>query len=214
MTAPTTLDHLGVSTPKMSVVVGRTGVSATDPAKLRAARERAGLTQDQLAQRLGKVSPANVRAWESGSRRPEVYTLRRLAVVLGVQVRDLLVDGTPLDLRYLRARVGRTQDQVAHLAEMPRPRYAAIERAERPPTDEEVAALATALSDELAPTTVEDVRAAYAAGGADWPTPGRPVELPGDLAARVSAVRQPGESFGDALKRLIESGLGDQGQSQ
>lgn len=209
MTAPE-VDHVVGDPGTLTVVVGRTGVAATSPRKLRAARETAGLTQDEVARRLS-ASSANVRAWESGSRRPDVHNLVRLAQVYGVPAADLLTDGIPRDMLWLRVCVGRTQQQVADLAGMSRARYAALERAERPLRDPDVAAVATALCDPDRGVTVtaDQVRDAYAVTGVDWPIPGRPVELPGEVAARVAAVRRDGESFAEALARVIEAGLGE-----
>ena len=51
------------------------------PDRLRAARRRARLTQQQLADRLG-LHPMTVSQWERGLRSPTVATVGRLAAVL------------------------------------------------------------------------------------------------------------------------------------
>ena len=55
-------------------------------------REDAGITQDQLAQRMN-VTHSAVSLWESGKRSMNVKTADRLAFILGVTLNDLLKDG-------------------------------------------------------------------------------------------------------------------------
>lgn len=60
-------------------------------ARLREARRRAVLTQDELAGRA-RVSPREIRLLESGTTlRPRPRTLRALARALGLQVERLVV---------------------------------------------------------------------------------------------------------------------------
>jgi transcriptional regulator with XRE-family HTH domain len=54
---------------------------AIDRPRLREARERKGLTQAQLAERLG-VDQAVIAKWESGSREPRVRVAVRLSQAL------------------------------------------------------------------------------------------------------------------------------------
>lgn len=79
------------------------GTSVLDAQALRRARERAGLTQHELARRVGVVGAGRVSRWEVGGVTPRPETLRRLAEVLGVEATDLLVpmDGGT-DFRRLR----------------------------------------------------------------------------------------------------------------
>lgn len=56
---------------------------------LRAARERLGLTQEQVAQRSG-VHATEVSRIESGKRDPQVSTLRRLAEAVEMKPGQLL----------------------------------------------------------------------------------------------------------------------------
>ena len=60
-------------------------------ARIRDAREQSGMTQIQLAQRLG-VEPNSLRAWESGTREPRANRLTTLAGMLDVTV-PWLLDG-------------------------------------------------------------------------------------------------------------------------
>ena len=53
--------------------------------RLRAARKEMGLTQTELAERLG-ISFVGVSQWESGKRNPKKETLVRLAAILDVPV--------------------------------------------------------------------------------------------------------------------------------
>jgi transcriptional regulator with XRE-family HTH domain len=60
-------------------------------ARLKQARERAGLSQAELARRSG-LSVRNVQNWEQGHREPLAGRLLALARALGVPVESLLVD--------------------------------------------------------------------------------------------------------------------------
>jgi transcriptional regulator with XRE-family HTH domain len=62
-----------------------------DPSKLRRARERAALTQAELAARIGG-SETTVNRLELGKQPARISTLRRIAATLGVEPGDLLVD--------------------------------------------------------------------------------------------------------------------------
>jgi len=57
---------------------------------LRQARERAGLTQEAVAERSG-VHPTEVSRIETGKRDPRIATVEALAEAVGVSVSDLLV---------------------------------------------------------------------------------------------------------------------------
>lgn len=57
--------------------------------QIKSAREKARLTQKELAQRL-KVSTTVVGYWEQGTRSPSLRRLKELAGVLGISVQRLL----------------------------------------------------------------------------------------------------------------------------
>lgn len=57
--------------------------------KIRQVRERAGITQEELADRL-RVSPMTVHRIESGKRQLPVATLLRFSDTMGIPVSDLL----------------------------------------------------------------------------------------------------------------------------
>lgn len=73
--------------------------------RIRAARERLDLSQEQLAQRMGYTSPATISHFESGTRRISVADLHRLAEELGVPLEYFIVatDDEP-QLRHFRLR--------------------------------------------------------------------------------------------------------------
>ncbi len=81
---------------------------AIDGAALRAAREKAGLTQHQLARRVGIAGGERISLWEKGAARPRSpRVLHALARSLGVDATSLLVlppDGPTL--RWLRFAAG------------------------------------------------------------------------------------------------------------
>ena len=59
--------------------------------RVRRARERAGMTQAELASRIGSTQPAVARL-EAGGTTPSLHTLRRIAVALDL---ELIVDLRP-----------------------------------------------------------------------------------------------------------------------
>lgn len=56
--------------------------------KLKAARQRAGMTQAQLAEAIG-VKQKDVSRWEAG-REPGVLTVKKMAQALGCSMEDLV----------------------------------------------------------------------------------------------------------------------------
>lgn len=63
---------------------------------IKAARKKAGLTQAQLAEKLG-ISYVGVSQWENDLRNPKLDTLQRIAAALGVPVQDLISDWEAVD---------------------------------------------------------------------------------------------------------------------
>lgn len=57
--------------------------------KIKEMRTKRGLTQKQLADRLG-VKQQNVSDWERSARSPSVKNLRKLAEILNCQIDDLV----------------------------------------------------------------------------------------------------------------------------
>lgn len=62
--------------------------------RLRAARRSAGLTQREVARRLG-IAAASVAQWEIGRSRPDITRLALLAEIYGVRPDLLLADAPP-----------------------------------------------------------------------------------------------------------------------
>jgi transcriptional regulator with XRE-family HTH domain len=54
-------------------------------------RVAAGLSQTELAERLGTISEPGVHRWETGRTRPSVDILPRLASTLGVSIESLVL---------------------------------------------------------------------------------------------------------------------------
>jgi transcriptional regulator with XRE-family HTH domain len=52
-------------------------------------RERAGLTQEMLAEKLGVTQPA-VSNWESGDRKPDIFMLKKISTILNCTTDELL----------------------------------------------------------------------------------------------------------------------------
>jgi transcriptional regulator with XRE-family HTH domain len=59
------------------------------PGRMRSARERAGLTQEQVAEQMGK-SRAAVSSWESGVETPRLIHIKRFASICGTRITRLL----------------------------------------------------------------------------------------------------------------------------
>ena len=57
--------------------------------KLRAAREAAGLTQVELAEKVG-VTQRDISNWERCKREPGVLTVKKMAQALGCSMDDLV----------------------------------------------------------------------------------------------------------------------------
>lgn len=131
--------------------------SVVDRAALRAARERAGLTQHDLAYQVGVAGGERVSRWERGASEPRPEILHRIAAVLGVQPAELLL---PVwrrpDLRRLRVLAGLSARQVAEQAHVSLPTYARWEAGnfERLPSSASLQALASALNVSVEAVTV------------------------------------------------------------
>lgn len=94
--------------------------ASVNPAALRRARERVGLTQHQLARLVGVAGGERVSRWELGTSEPRPEILARLAKVLDVPALDLLDVEAGFDLRALRFAAGLSPSEVAagaHLSE-------------------------------------------------------------------------------------------------
>ena len=63
---------------------------------IKAARKKAGMTQAQLAEKLG-ISYVGVSQWENDLRNPKLDTLQRIASALGVPVQALISDWEAVD---------------------------------------------------------------------------------------------------------------------
>lgn len=110
---------------------GRQGAPGFDPARLRAARLAAHLTQGALAEAAG-AHLKEVREWESGRRVPQVDAVADLARALDITPLDLIQRDASqaLTLQQLRADAGLSQQQVADRARLLRTTYSKMERGE------------------------------------------------------------------------------------
>lgn len=122
--------------------------ASLDPAALRDARQRAGLTQGQVARALGLAGGETVSVWERGAFEPNTAALlHRLAGVLAVSVPELLRrDDGKIDLRYLRLVAGLESADVADRLHVAVSTYRRWERGAwtRTPGDAVIAGLADA----------------------------------------------------------------------
>lgn len=60
--------------------------------RIRELRKAIGISQQELADKLGYKSGAAITMWENGTRNPPSSILPKIANVLGVSVGDLFVD--------------------------------------------------------------------------------------------------------------------------
>lgn len=120
-----------------------------DAAALRGARERAGLTQHQLAHLVGVVGGERISMWERGEARPRSpELLHAVARAVGVPVTALLVQPEgAARLRWLRFAAGLSLDDVARAAHVSVPTLKRWEAqgCRRLPSPATLAALASAL---------------------------------------------------------------------
>ena len=63
---------------------------------IKAARKKAGMTQEELGSKLG-VSGSSIAQWENDLRTPKLDTLQRIASALGVPVQELISDWEAVD---------------------------------------------------------------------------------------------------------------------
>lgn len=80
------------------------GTNLTFGQKLKDARKKAGLTQEQLAEKLA-VSRQAVTKWESDKGLPDVENWKTLSKVLNVSIDYLLDNGEQLDLSVTREEI-------------------------------------------------------------------------------------------------------------
>ncbi len=124
-------------------------VSALDPSELRAAREKAGLTQHELARLVGAAGGGErVSRWELGTSVPRPDFLVRLARALDIPTLRLIhIDGEMPDLRALRLQAGLTVPRLAAAVNVAVPTYYAWEQGRwaRLPASKQLDKLALAL---------------------------------------------------------------------
>jgi len=68
----------------------RPGPRHTNDSRIAQARIAAGLTQQELAERMGLKSFASIAAWELGKYSPKISTLQRIAQALNVPLNQLI----------------------------------------------------------------------------------------------------------------------------
>lgn len=76
--------------------------------KLKSARKSAGLTQEQLAEKL-LVSRQAITKWESNRGLPDIENLKQISLALGVSLDYLLDDGKRIDLSVMREKINLNQ---------------------------------------------------------------------------------------------------------
>ena len=137
-------------------VVSRSRTTGFSPDRFRLARQRARLTQEDLA--IGAdLDATTISHWETGQSSPGPRQLARAAQVLGKTVGDFL--STPpraRTLAQLRQQAGLTQADLARLLDMPTTTWAMVERGARRLQPDRVADIAQVLD-----TDPDDLVAAW-----------------------------------------------------
>lgn len=85
--------------------------------KIKQARKKAGLTQGELAQKLG-VSQAMISAYEKGLRNPKWETIRSIANALGVSVGEIAPDLDNLSKELARKEIRRQIKEINDSTEL------------------------------------------------------------------------------------------------
>lgn len=127
-------------------------VSGIDPSQLRAAREKAGLTQHELARLVGAAGGERISRWELGTSVPRPDFLVKLARALDIPTLRLVrLDGEIPDLRALRLQAGLTVPDLAAAVSVAVPTYYAWEQGRwtRLPASKTLEALARAFGESL-----------------------------------------------------------------
>lgn len=138
-----------------------------DPSALRVSRESAGFTQHELARLIGVAGGERVSRWERGASEPRPEVLHRVAAVLQVEVRSLLLPPRgQADLRRLRVLAGLSAQQVAERSHISLPTYARWESGQtnRLPSGSSLEALAGILGVSAAQVAAALVSARRGAG--------------------------------------------------
>lgn len=117
-----------------------------DPATLKAARLRAGLSQAALAAAIGVAGPMRISVWERGLAGPEPRMVPALMAALGVSAEALARGDTRQNtLRELRQMKGLTVTDAAARLGTSYSRYRDVELGHRPIRSAEIAGLAELL---------------------------------------------------------------------
>ena len=126
--------------------------SGIDPSVLRAAREKAGLTQHELARLVGAAGGERISRWELGASIPRPDFLVKLARALDIPTLRLIhMEGEVPDLRALRLKAGLTVPELAAAVNVAVPTYYAWEQGRwtRLPAATQRDSLARALADTI-----------------------------------------------------------------
>ena len=127
-------------------------VSGIDPSVLRAAREKAGLTQHELARLVGAAGGERISRWELGASVPRPDFLVKLARALDIPTLRLIhMEGEVPDLRALRLKAGLTVPELAAAVNVAVPTYYAWEQGRwtRLPAATQLESLARGLADTI-----------------------------------------------------------------
>jgi transcriptional regulator with XRE-family HTH domain len=101
-----------VPTPSVEKVRAVSAIDEAFGARLQRLRTKAGLSQAEVAKRIGVGAPS-ISSWEKGRARPKRGRMVKLAAIIGVPTSDLLDDAAPEGFREL---IDRSREQIAQAA--------------------------------------------------------------------------------------------------
>ena len=128
--------------------------------RIKAARKKAGMTQAELANRLG-ISYVGISQWENNLRNPKIGTLKKIADALGVPLGELSGLDDAVDSL---SKSGLSLEDVSEEMSVPLDTLRHVLDNDEIPSDfvQKVASVATALSSELERDTRRLTRAFFA----------------------------------------------------
>lgn len=111
--------------------------------RIKTLRKQKGLTQKQLGEKCGIVD-VNIRKYESGTQKPKIETLQKIAYALGVSTHELqygALDTTGKKIQYYRGQQNLSLEELSSKTSIPIENLKAYEEDAAYPADDDFARL-------------------------------------------------------------------------
>lgn len=111
--------------------------------RIKTLRKQKGLTQKQLGEKCGIVD-VNIRKYESGTQKPKIETLQKIAYALGVSTHELqygALDTTGKKIQYYRGQQNLSLEELSSKTSIPIENLKAYEEDAAYPADDDFAKL-------------------------------------------------------------------------